>query len=320
MQAALDANPQDLTTRLAVGKFLLDTNQPQHAAQIISNVVQQVPQDRYAHYLFGVALSQLGNTVDSAAHLELGRHSKPYWRDRHHDNLRNLLTGPGREFTILSLRSNRDNARETLEKLLALEERMSDDVNYYIQLTKNYRMLVQLDNAEQMIKTGLALNEHNYQLHYQQAGLYIDRWRIKGEPLNDPLLDAALKKIDYTISLNPTSATSHALRAKVLNFKEQYDQSAAAWQKADQLDTEHNHFAYRSAKVYLDQEQWLKAEPILIELVDRYPYDVTLLRKLAMTQYAAGKWPEAQKSLTKYQSTQPNDPEVNAALRKIDGS
>ena len=154
----------------------------------------------------------------------------------------------------------------------------------------------------------------------QQAGLYIDRWRIKGKPLNDPLLDAALKEIDYTISLNPTSAPSHALRAQILNFKEQYDQSSEAWQKADQLDTEHNHFAYRSAKVYLDQEQWLKAEPILADLVRRYPYDAPLLRRLALTQYAAGKWPEAQKSLTKYQSKQPNDPEVNAALRKIDGS
>ena len=320
MRQAYDSAPNDPTTTLAIAKFFLDTDRPEDATRTLVALLKQFPENRYAHYLLGTALSQLGNTFDSRAHLELGKHSKPHWPDKHYNDLIFLRTGPAHEFELLSMASNRGEARQSLPGLLALEPQLSDDVNYYISLTKTYRRLIELDNAQKMLNAGLAISEDSYRLHYQNACLDLDRWNLKGKPLDDPLLDSAFEKVNHAISLNPSDSRSYALRGILLNLMGQYDQSVAAFQKADSLDTTYSSYGYQAAKVYLDQEKWLKAEPLLIELVDRYPYDVPLLRELAMTRYAAEKWPEAQKSLTQYQSTNPNDPEVNAALREIDGS
>ena len=315
---ALSLAPEDFGCLLAYGKFQLDMGRPQASLEPLAKAVKLQPKLPYPRFLIGQAMQQVGMEDEAARQLQLGRGSTPSWPDLHLQELNKLVRGPQADLLRLARMSNSGNAEQALPGMLLLAERLKDDSNYHLQITKAYRQLGRLTDAESSIARAMEIKADNPEALYQHAGLKRQRWLATPDRnAGNPFLSEALEFIDQAIRIRPNDADSHALRAQILASLGRLDESSAEWLNADRLDRGRNGFDFRATKVYIDAGEWEKAAEGLKVLVNRYPNDLPLRRIFGLTLYRAGDHDLARGILQTVNQKMPNDPEVLAALEEL---
>lgn len=190
---------------------------------------------------------------------------------------------------------NNPNVSDRKDSYSKMRENLDTSIKMYSeQGTKN------LESVEaQLLTDRMWSSEHNLGVQYAQGDSTL--------PQTSNPLDISEDHLENAIIINPDSTLSYEVLSEVYRLNDNLDKSIAVYEDLLELKPSATAYDYdRLGSLYLQVQEYKKANTILVEGIEMYPDSISLVQKLADSYMNIG---ENQKSIEVIRSLIERDPE-----------
>ncbi|MEP1150858.1 MAG: hypothetical protein JXR20_04025 [Balneola sp.] len=190
---------------------------------------------------------------------------------------------------------NNPNVNGRKDSYSKMRENLNTSIEMYSQQgTKN------LESVEAQLLTDRTWSrEHNLGVQYAQGDSSL--------PQTANPLDISEDHLENAIIINPDSVLSYEVLSEVYRLNDNLDKSITTYEDMLELKSTISAYDYdRLGSLYLQTEEYKKANTILVEGIEMYPDSISLVQKLADSYMNIG---ENQKSIEVIRSLIERDPE-----------
>ncbi|MHC5111833.1 MAG: tetratricopeptide repeat protein [Planctomycetota bacterium] len=308
LEKALALAPRATPVMMGLADAKIRLRKFDEAAQHAAAALDINPRDPTAHFLYGMALRELGRSDEAAFALRLGADNrKAYmadpWTDRlaHHcKSIEHQLSTARR----LILDGDATRAIALLEDLAAW---YPDNFTVRNQLASAFRQLGQFNRSLEMIQGSMELSDDSAESVIELARHYMEA----GD------LDAALQETDRAVEMSPSSYTAHRMRGYVLRKLNRPQEALAAWRKALKIFPLDSTTQLSAAMLASGLGQHEAAHDYLVQAIRHDPLNIQPRIALTETLLALGQSEEAARNLERARRIAPGDARVESLAARI---
>ncbi len=298
------------SARLAYAVILLDQGQPRLAAIQAKNAVESDPAHRYARFIYGTAMRELGHEEVASRFIKLGQGAVAEWSDPWIEELAPFQVGYQVDLVRADHHVNSGNPDKAISLLMPLYNENPEDVTVLVTMGSAYLRLAQLDIAERMLRKAVALDPDSFEAQVLLTGVCRESIALTEPVDSELLLQEGLRHADRAIELRPTIALGYIAKADLLYAHEAFSEAADLYRQADGLDEQGRGIDRQAGIAFTKAQRWDEAIEILQEVAILYPRDISVLAELVEAQLGGGYREQAQQTLLQMERVNPQSPLV----------
>ncbi len=302
-ERALSIDPNSEAALLGAGRAAEQLGQPGEALRHLEQAlaVGEAINRGHTHRLLAGVYQRLGREEAAERSLALAEASNPIYDDPWASELVALRTSISsrRDRALRLLEGGRE--AEALTMLQALVQEAPDDPLALEALGVVYARLGQVDRAEPIFERLTVEHPDLVSGPENLARALLIRAQAQGQAGDEQgaenLLSRGIEQIDRAIDLAPERATALGLRGDLLREAGRYDEAAAAYRAAAELDRRDPRWLAAAGRMELRLERWDRAAEALEMVTDHSPQDAQAWLDLALARLRSDRLDEAEQAL-----------------------
>lgn len=319
LERAAELDPADPAPRFGLARIELSRGNADRARALLEPLCNlPPPQGPYAWQLLAGALRQLGLDDDAETARLRGLGAAPTLRDPWDVELTKLERGYGAQLNQAKSLLAFGRAKESLDLLLQLRRRRSDDPMLLTNIAMAHRALGAWEDSREPLRQALAINPTFLHAHFGLAATtWAEAQSISRSAAFEAKANEALASLDTALSLNSSYAPAHGLRGDILAALGRHKEAIAAFAQAHHLQPEQPVWLHRAAQSMMALDQWQEAADALDVVTRQAPTFAEAWSDCSVTLAHLGQRDAASRALAQAQRLAPSASHVADAQAVI---
>jgi tetratricopeptide (TPR) repeat protein len=307
-ERALAIESTNLWASIGIARVHLERRDYQRAAELLEQVLQQHPGDRYALQLLGTAYRRLGRVDDASVALAVGVAGQPGFRDPWSEEIGQYRRGFATTLKAATAEAMAGQFDRALPLFEELRRQNPSDVSLANHTAEVMTAAGRQVEAIRLLSSMVDQRSDNADTHLALASAYL----ASGDPAR---ADASANR---AIALHASGARAHEIKGMIAWRGDRRPEALALFEQGLRRDPRHVRLLSWIGHIALEQDRPQDAQLAFTQVLRRDPLQVDALAGLALAQLALGHRAEAAVALKRAEQVAPDHPRVREARSRLD--